>query len=356
MKERKGEYVNAGFYPWRRYFARSLDVALNSFILHFLISIVFHYNLLRINSLVQVVLQVVATILMLAFEPIYLHYFGTTFGKWVFGLSLENDTGEKLSLQQGFSRSKGIFIYGFCLGIPFLDIYAQWKSYNRYQTGEQQPWEEDGIVYIIKDAKWYRGFAYILIGIISVGLHLLLIQVGSLPPVRGDLNISGFSRNYNYLDSYYSGKGSRYLNMKGAWEAREAEDGVCYADMGISPIPIFKYKTENGSLKEVRFEIQLKNSKDLLNTYLNERLLSSYAFAAMQKGGAAYFSFCNEIKNIMKKQYMEDFTFSKNGITCINQIEYSGYEVTDTFLFPTNGKNNYFHLIFTIKKAEYVNK
>ncbi len=350
MREKNGEYVKDGFYPWRRYFARGLDTSLNFLLLYFLISIVFHYNILRINSVTQIVLQTAAVVLMLVFEPLYLHYFGTTFGKWVFGLALENDTGEKLSFQQAFSRTKGVFIYGFFCGIPILNIYAACKCYTRYQNGANQPWEEEGIVYTIKDTKWYRGLAYIFVFFLYMGAVFLLVEAGGLPPVRGDFAVSDFSRNYNYLDLYYNGKGSRYLDTEGTWESREAEDGVCYADLCISPVPVFEYKTENGNLKEVRFEIKLKNSKDLLDTYLNERLLASYAFSAMQESGGDYFSYCKDIKKIMTEQYMENFTYSKNGITCVNQIEYSGYEVGGDFLFPTVGRNNYFHLIFTVKK------
>lgn len=350
MGEKNVEYVKDGFYPWRRCFARNLDIILNTMVLNFLITMVFHYNISRIKSVEHIVLQMAAVVLMLVFEPIYLHYFGTTFGKWVFGLALKNDTGEKLSLQQAFNRTKGVFIYGCFCGIPILDIYANWKCYNRYQNGANQPWEEEGMVYTIKDTKWYRGLAYILLIVLFIGVDLLLVRVGGLPPVRGDLTVSDFSRNYNYMDLYYNGKGSRYLDDEGAWETREAEDGVYFADFSISPVPVFEYKTENGNLKEVQFEIQLKNSKDLLDTYLNERLLASYAFSSMQDGTGAYYTYCKEVKKIILERYMEDFTFSRNGITCVNQIEYSGYEAGGDFFFPTVGKNNYFHMVFTMKK------
>ncbi|MCD7841484.1 MAG: MerR family transcriptional regulator, partial [Lachnospiraceae bacterium] len=76
--------------PWRRFFARQLDLAVYGFCLNAILMLVFHINPERISSETQIGnltfsvawLSVLALVIMLFVEPLFLAVFATTPGKW----------------------------------------------------------------------------------------------------------------------------------------------------------------------------------------------------------------------------------------------------------------------------------
>ncbi len=140
-------------HPWRRYAARHLDSVVYGVLL---------FPLLReldVGSVVTVALQLAA---MLLLEPLQLRLFGTTIGKAIMGLRLTNLEEQRLSYSAGLERTWTVLWEGMGLGLPLVEYYFLYKSYNLCENGEFLPWEWDSEV-TCKDEKLWRWGAYFLV-------------------------------------------------------------------------------------------------------------------------------------------------------------------------------------------------
>ena len=104
--------------PWRRYFARQFDFALYGL----LWSLVSQWGL-RLNIggsyvMLKVLSTVVGAVLMVVIEPFLLHFWGTTPGKWLFGMEIRTPNGEKLAIRTGFYRTWQVFNGGMGRDLP----------------------------------------------------------------------------------------------------------------------------------------------------------------------------------------------------------------------------------------------
>ncbi|MFT4177184.1 MAG: RDD family protein [Luteolibacter sp.] len=62
-------------------------------------------------------------------ETILLHYFGTTPGKWLLGLRVENADGSRLSLAAARTRSIRVFLVGIGMGVNVFSLICQGVSW-----------------------------------------------------------------------------------------------------------------------------------------------------------------------------------------------------------------------------------
>ena len=84
--------------PWRRYFARILDLNLYTILLESFLSCILGVNLYLASGVwMDLALTILAAVLMLIAEPLLLFLTGTTPGKWILGLRLEKKNGERIS-------------------------------------------------------------------------------------------------------------------------------------------------------------------------------------------------------------------------------------------------------------------
>lgn len=155
--------------PWRRYFARQFDFALYGL----LWSLVSQWGL-RLNIggsyvMLNVLSTMVGAVLMVVIEPFLLHFWGTTPGKWLFGMEIRTPNGEKLAIRTGFYRTWQVFTGGMGWDLPIWSWYRLYKSYQASTAGEL-PWDIDNGCHIVvheRKTKWYRVlmflFAWLLV-------------------------------------------------------------------------------------------------------------------------------------------------------------------------------------------------
>ncbi|MBO5670574.1 MAG: MerR family transcriptional regulator, partial [Clostridia bacterium] len=218
-------------HPWRRLFARTLDYNLYLLPLELICLLGLHLNPAspggRIATAVSTVL---AYVLMLCIEPVLLHFFGTTPGKWLFGLHITNYDGTRLTYEEGIQRTWNVIRYGYGYGAPVYNLYRQWQCYKLCVDGEEQPWDEfpRRRLYTIRDTKPWRGAAWFLLTTAIAFVNLWATQSSALPPNRGDLTVAAFAENFNYLRDYYTDlPGTEYtytLDETGAWRSALSPD------------------------------------------------------------------------------------------------------------------------------------
>ena len=262
-------------HPWRRHLARSLDFGLYSLLWYAFLELVLRRSSMQMGTAGQILHTLVTMGLMLALEPLLLRRFGATFGKWVFGLRLENDDGGRPGYWAGLGRTLLVLQKGLCFQIPIASLVCQIKSYKRCKAGEPQPWDE-GFRYTIRDTRAYRGLVYALSVLMITGLIILTTLGGRMPPNRGGLDVADFAQNYNALAAYYGENDGFRLNSQGAWEEWTTVGVPQYA----REHPPLQYTVEDGVLTGVSLSFAMEDA--FLSNTQDVMLLSALAFAGAQ--------------------------------------------------------------------------
>lgn len=165
-------------------------------------------------------------------EPLLLCLIGTTAGKWVFGYSLADADGRRLSYHAALRRSFKVAVFGMGLYLPLIRWYCMYKSWNsaseakscyagaepvdygnaseakrRYAGAKTLAWEE-GTEFIYRKSALERWTFGVLKG---AGSYLLLAAVccaglavtygctlyAQAPVNRGRVTMEEFVENFN---------------------------------------------------------------------------------------------------------------------------------------------------------------
>ena len=151
--------------PWRRYFARCMDLEAFSF----LMGAVFYDYL---NS--QVVSLIASFLLLLLLEPLCLHLFGTTLGKWILGIRVTDGEERRLGFGAALERTWTVIWEGQAMNIPVISWYFLYKNYKTCEEGDPLPWEWDSEV-SYKDDRAGRWLVYFLVDIMLVASFVVFV-------------------------------------------------------------------------------------------------------------------------------------------------------------------------------------
>lgn len=351
----EGDRLPYVYYPWRRFLARILDLSFYNLLWSGFLIFAFNVNL-SLRSNIGSLMDTFASIaLMLFLEPLWVHFFGTTPGKAIFGLKIEDPEGKRLSYNVALERTWGVISNGMGYNIPIYSLVRLWKSYKLCSENEIQPWDES-VSYTIKDTKTYRGVLWIGGHAIIFFLLFMAISSQQIPPHRGDITLSEFVANYNYYAEFYNiDFGNKYLGKNGTWEEKPF-DGAVYIETTYEGMPEFHYTIENGYVTGLSLILELENNQDWLSSYNGQRLLSSLAMAGAQDEMGLLSRAPERISKQINNNLFKDFSFIEAGIELTYNIQYSGYLATDTnfsLLIPDEDvSENYYRMEFSIWKIK----
>jgi uncharacterized RDD family membrane protein YckC len=150
------DLVGHKVHPWMRYFARMVDMNLSLllvlgpviFVVVFLLALVspstangFATGLQDVskNRIADIVLTCLAWV---PLEFLFMSILGTTPGKWVFGIRIRDQHGNKLKPALAAKRAAGVYIMGLGCGIPFISLITLVMSYNRLNKESITTWDE----------------------------------------------------------------------------------------------------------------------------------------------------------------------------------------------------------------------
>ena len=259
-------------HPVRRFVARVLDHYLFSALLSFVL-----YVALRIrpvpSEFVRNLMDFALWFLLVPVSAAFLHFTGTTPGKWVMGIRVESFEGGRLPLTWALSREWRALRYGMGFGIPIYReiclLKARWRLTGK--TPERLAWSYDMLG--PQEMKWddqselsYSLWEYGKRGVISlvcaVCLCIGLITATSAdivkPKYRGsDLTVAQFASNYNSMTSMLEeeGRSMQKMNPDGSWVPRSPNEIVI--DVWGTPSNAdhtFTFETENGFIRRIRYE------------------------------------------------------------------------------------------------------
>ncbi|MBR3950005.1 MAG: MerR family transcriptional regulator [Oscillospiraceae bacterium] len=153
-------------HPWRRYFARCMDVEVCSLLMR---AVFYDY----LNS--QTLSLVASFALLLLLEPLLLHCFGTTLGKWILGIRVLDGEERRLGFGAAMERTWTVIWEGQAMNIPLISWYFLYKNYSLCEEGELLPWEWDSEV-SYRDEKMWCWLVYFLVDIVLVSAFVVFVM------------------------------------------------------------------------------------------------------------------------------------------------------------------------------------
>ena len=339
------------FIPWRRFFARMLDLYIYRVIWLLFLAMIMNIQVISRQTGETLIDTYVSLLLMLGLEPLLLSKFGTTLGKWIFGIRIYNNDGGKLSYQDAFIRTRRALWRGMGTGLPIYILWREFKSYQEYAKGTVLEWEYDSEMVVKDKAKWRIGvFAAVHAAVVFI--FVFGVSVSELPKNRGDITVAEFCENYNrYLD-YYDIDSDYILDSNGEWEKKEPVDEIIVTVGGEIPKPEFVFTEKDGYMTGLTFEQELKNCELWWASYQTERILAIMSFALAQDGVDVNKRAVNAILNEIENHPLESFAYEAYGVTVTCDISCLGYEVIDagTCLFAEEGANTEYSISFSMSK------
>ncbi|CAH9016122.1 RDD family protein [Candidatus Nitrosacidococcus sp. I8] len=178
---------NQQSYPWRRYFARSIDIILVSAVLSYFFKDFGLENYSSEGIFLILFYTLIGTLLLLiVYEALFLNKVGTTLGKWLFGIKVQHSNGENLSFLVGIKRSLLANIMG-----SGLYIFSQFHYYIQLKKTNTTPWDRATNASIqYQWSLWRATIAYS--SLILINITLVLASLAYINKLLNELGLPPF--------------------------------------------------------------------------------------------------------------------------------------------------------------------
>ena len=140
-------FLGGQHHPWRRLFARTVDICTAGFLLFLILIFAFSATMPEqaagFAKAIEnpIVASVVLYLIWLPAEAVLLSLFGTTPAKWLFGIKVAHPGGDLLSFSESLNRSFLVFVQGVGFGIPFVALFTQLFAYRRLTKTGTTLWD-----------------------------------------------------------------------------------------------------------------------------------------------------------------------------------------------------------------------
>lgn len=364
--------------PWIRYFARSIDAAIYMILWNMFLSLVLHINIMETGFAGLAADLIAYNCLFLLAEPLMLSRFGTTPGKFLFGLRVTAETGARLTHGEALHRTWTVLKKGCGFNLPVYWIIRMYKSYRACKDGETLDWEQETLLWLNDRYIPLKVSGSVVILTLLNTLALLLVwQAGALPQNRGDLTVEQYAENFNDMEKYFGidrqlnlpGDSSFYgilmddsrliLNKDGEWEKMPGTPYVTGTSENYAELPQLDYTVEDGVITGLNFSASCENEDITIASYGDLMAVSALAFLCAQDD----YHLLPDAPSLLYTQIklngdnFSGFTINEAGVTVSCTVEYEGYELRpDTWsqsrvLVPAYGGKPSFSINFSVTKA-----
>lgn len=332
--------------PWRRFFARVLDD-----LLYTALWLAFLLLICNVNPSYDLLNTLMSLLMMLFLEPLLLHLWGTTPGKWVMGLSVTDSDGGRLTYSAGLSRTLSAMWYGMGLGIiPFYRLYRLWKSYKACEEDSGLPWEDASVLSLRPQKRWRApvlACAYIAVVVGALTLSLISAE---MPRHRGDITTAEFCDNFNRLAAFQNISYEGTLDSDGTW--RSTQDAHFIHIGGQAAPPDFTITETDGVVTRVAFQYASHEPEYWPPSFQEQMILSAFSYAGVQEGFFGYLNTRDTILAEIQAHPYESFSFTENGVTLTCSVAYSGYDPQGAeYLWPIDDQNASYTFSFCMEKT-----
>jgi hypothetical protein len=127
-------------HPWRRLFARYIDVFLITIAFTVLFAVIGGFAMLAVAG---VWLSILMLLLQVPIEALLLSSLGTTPGKSLYGISVTQSDGTPPPFDRAIKRAFLVYLKGMGLGIPIVSLVTIIIGYRALTRAGQATWDAD---------------------------------------------------------------------------------------------------------------------------------------------------------------------------------------------------------------------
>lgn len=371
----------ACYHPWMRWLARTLDMMLYQTVFHVLWLVLTRnrslIGLWAVGGIPGLILAWLLGLVWLAFtlavEPLWLHFWGWTPGKWVFGLKLRDKDGKKLPIAWGIDRSKTLAWEGYGWNIPIYSLWVFWRNRKDALDGWNGSWNGEHACRYIKEERRFSGWVFAGMYALCFAALFLGLRYTELPVNRGELTVAEFAQNYNhYIRLLMDGVDEDFcprMDETGLWVERESNDGS-YSGAGgyatVTSSETFNGVPVRGETVWQQPEFTVENDRVTAvtlrwvsdHTYIfsdgSRETLALLALSGSAEGtGLFSYDLSGWVKatdGLFTRWGDQDETY--RGLHIVQVLDYSGYEDDGIFLIATEGKEQHCEKTVTISLTE----
>ena len=340
-------------HPWRRFFARAFDLGLASIVLIFFRDVVFHAPPAT-GGAVTYLYSLLGWGLLLLTEPLWVHFLGTTPGKWVWGIRVETYSGQKLGFWDACCRTFGVFLAGYGMCIPIANLVCSIISYRKYVRGEELYWESDSVLRF-RERGWVSPTLHISAEVMQIALLIFFALLAQLPPCSGNLTTAAFAKNFNTYRDYCGYDDGYYLDSAGQWTADNNE--VTIIRLQQPKNPDFIYELEGGTIQAVSYTMDLPQQTELVN-FSSVYAQLAYLALASARPGTNVANIRDFFQTIEDWDALNDFSCQWQDVEMTYRVDIAGFDAmgltpTSVVLIPRNDGQTENHVAVTFR-AEIV--
>jgi uncharacterized RDD family membrane protein YckC len=171
--------ISTKLHPWRRYFARMIDLYSFILVFFFFLGIVFPELFAadrtsgRQSEYVYAFIGVAAYSI---FETFCLNVFGTTFGKLIYGIRVTSKVDTQITFTVALKRSLAVWVRGMGLGIPIVTLVTLVVAYRTLLKDGQTTWDRDfNLVLRHRQLSGLRWFGVAAVWFLLLSIYAVLI-------------------------------------------------------------------------------------------------------------------------------------------------------------------------------------
>lgn len=326
-------------HPWQRFFARTLDMNLYNAVFTVLWLVLLRDRTVPLSTgILGWFLSLLLLMFTLLVEPVWLHFWGWTPGKWVFGLKLRDENGQKLTLSQGVQRGIGVLGEGYGLNLPFYNLWRFWKCRKLGLEGRDCSWDGENGYRYTKEERWFHGLIFAVAMVLCTAAIVIGVKYTQTPIHQGGLTVEQFSENYNYYFKQLVDQSAFALlpiDDDGRWIDWEQSSNVIHISGGVTvwSDPVF---TLDGD-RVTAVTLHMESNETVVNNGNRERLALLAMTGALD--GLNWFNY--DINGWIRAyedqtSAWEDGAFTWRGLSVSQRVEYSGFYNTGDLLIRTD--------------------
>lgn len=240
-------------HPWRRFFARILDYQIVNVLVWCFLIFVLRWR--GTEGFFTFLINYAAWFVMIPLEAACLHFWGTTPGKWIFGIRVEAAEGGKLFYSDALTRSWKVFHAGMAFNILFLRLYCMYKGYKAHTQSWDTDWDEDCEITFRDSFCWINIVLAIAVFLAAGGIDYVVERELQLPRYQtNQLTVAQFAENYNYYNALHWDGALDHMEREGRINFPEYTQSMVLPDYGeleYDPDVQFEYELEGYVIKAI---------------------------------------------------------------------------------------------------------